>query len=457
MRFRRRAMLVALAVGLLLPQAAAASMTIVEAVGLALEQDSGLRQAEISLRLAELGLAETMSTFALPTLSFQLQPPGITARGIAGVISGSLSGSLPLPLGSSATLSGDLNLVWDVESASWESSGWSLGYTQRLDLAQQNSAIDQIERAQEAVEDAQAAVERTRNEVIQETIATYSSCLSGAAELAQSEENLRQAQQRLNTDEELAAEGLRGSADLAQAQIDALDAEIKVNVLRTAYEQAIDSFARGVLGADGELVLAEFEIALEPLRADARLLLAWSDVVVDAVGTASSVVSATEAVEDAKKSVGASLREVLPNLSISAGYSNDGWTLSGTVTFDFFSPGRDDRIEIARASLAMAEAKLAEARNDTLNRLLSLQASLRSAADDLDRLALEEERWALEQGVMETKYEAGSIAEADWIDFLESFATFELETRERGVSLLLAYLSYREALGFDLDWEDWLS
>ena len=43
MRLRRRAMLVALAVGLLLPQAAAASMTIVEAVGLALEQDSGLR------------------------------------------------------------------------------------------------------------------------------------------------------------------------------------------------------------------------------------------------------------------------------------------------------------------------------------------------------------------------------------------------------------------------------
>ena len=456
MRWKRCAIVLVAASASLVAATATATTTITDAIGRALEQHSELRQAELSLQLAQLELDATLAVFTLPSLSFSIQPPDVTVGGLSGELRATLGGSLSLPMMSSAEVSGNLNLVWNVDEASWSASGWELSYSQRIDLSQASSVDKQVESARQAVADAEAALQSARHSVVLETISSYSELLSDAAAIAQAEESLDRAERELGTVEELVEEGLKGSTSLSQARLDVLDAQIKLDTLRTAYERALVAFARETLGTPEPLELEPFDVRLDALRADADLLLVWSDAVDAAVDASSSVLSAQRAVEDAEDDLTAELREVLPNFSLEAGYTSDGWVLGGAIEFDFFEPDRGDRIEIARVNLILAEEKLDAARSDALNRILNQQASLASALDDLDRLALEEEKWGLEEQVMTAKHDAGTISEDDWKEFVEEKAAFVLEAAERETALLVAHLGYCDILGLELNWEEWL-
>jgi outer membrane protein TolC len=456
MRWRSLVIVLAAGGGLLIPHSYASATTIAEAVERALAQHSELRQARLSFRLAELELDATLATFSLPTLTFQIQPPSLTLDGLSGDLRGSLAGSVSLPLGSSAQISGNLGLAWDIEDASWNLDGWSLKYIQRLDLSQPSGALARIEQGEAAILDSQAALGRTRNAVILGTIESYGQLLSGAAAVTQTERQLKRAEDELRSVESLAEEGLRGASSLTEARLDVLEAQIRMDKLRTSYDRDVEEFARETLGTTEPIELAPLDLALEALRADATKMIERSDLVDAAVEASASVLSAMRSIEDAKEELSNVLREVLPDVSLEAGYTNGVWAIGGTIGFDFFSPDRGDRIEIARTNLALAQERLAGTRSQQLNSLLGQQAALLDALRDLDRLALEEEKWALEEQVMTAKYEAATIGEGDWKEFVESKEAFALEARERETTLLLAYLRYRDALGLELKWEEWL-
>ncbi len=456
MRWRRLAVLLAIGIGLSVPWISASATTVAEAVDRALSQHSELRQASLSLRLAELELDASLASYSLPALSFQVQLPSLTLGGLSGELAGSLGGSVSLPLGSSAQLSGSLGLTWNVDEGSWAFDGWNLQYSQKIDLSQSSSVLSEIERKRESVADAKADLADTRNAVILATLETYSQLLSDEAAVTQAELQLEQANDELASVEALVEEGIKGSSALNQARLDVLEAEIKLDQLRTAYEQGIEAFARETLGTTEPVELSPFALQIDDLREDAEALAERDDLIDVAVEASTAVRSALQSVEDAEDDLVSRLREVLPNLSIEAGYTNGTWALGGSIEFDFFSPDRGDQIEIARTNLALAEEKLSGARTQQRNDLLNQQASLVESLRDLDRLALEEEKWALEEQVMTVKYEVGSIGDADWKEYVESRDAFILEASQREASLLLAYLNYRDTLGLELDWEEWL-
>jgi len=437
--------------------ATAAQTTIVEAVDLALEHHSELRQAELTLRLAELELDATLAVYTLPSLSLTVRPPEVTVDGLAGELAATLAGSLSLPFASSSQVAGSLNLAWDVDDAAWGTSGWALNYSQRLDLAQSSTVSDQVERARDAVDDAETALAAARDGVILATIEAYTGLLSDAVAVEQATEAVARAEDELASVRALADEGLRGSTALAQAELDALDAQIKLDTLTTTYERDLATFARESLGLTEPIELATFNLPLDALRADAELLVAWEDPIDEAVDASSSVLAAIGAVEDADDALSSELRDVLPNVTVEASYTSQGWVLGGSIEFDFFAPDRADQIEIARVGLQLAEERLVAARETALDGVLRAQAVLEAAVDDLDRLALETERWTLEEEILAAKRASGAIAEDEWTEFLESKDAFELDALGREVTLLVAYLEYRDALGFDLDWKDWLT
>jgi len=456
MRWRGLAVLLAIGIGLSVPWVSASATTIAEAVDRALGQHSELRQAHLSLRLAELELDATLTSYSLPTLSFQVQLPSLTLGGLAGELAGSLGGSVALPLGSSAQLSGGLGLAWNVDEGSWALDGWSLKYSQKIDFSQSSGALTEIERKRDAVADSEANLADTRNAVILETIETYSQLLSDEDAVSQAELKLEQVNDERASVEALVEEGIRGASALNQARLDVLEAQIKLDRLRTTYEQDLETFARETLGTTEPIELSPFELQIDDLREAAEALAERDDLIDVAVEASTAVRAALQSVEDAQDDLARALREMLPNLSIEAGYTNGTWAIGGSIEFDFFSPDRGDRIEIARTNLALAEEKLAGARTQQRNNLLHQQASLVESLRDLDRLALEEEKWALEEQVMTVKYEVGSIGDADWKEYVESRDAFVLEASQREASLLLAYLNYRDALGLELDWEEWL-
>jgi len=456
MRRRSPAVLLAIGIALTVPWVSATAATVTEVVDRALGQHSELRQANLSLRLVELELDASLASFSLPSLSFQVQLPSLTLGGLTGELAGSLGGSVSLPLGSSAQLSGGLGLVWNVDEGSWALDGWSLKYSQKIDFSQSSSALSEIERKRDTVADSEANLADTRNAVVLETIETYSQLLSDEDAVSQAQLKLERANDELTSIEALVEEGIKGAAELNQARLDVLDTQIKLDRLRTAYEQELETFARETLGTTEPIELSPFELRIDDLREAAEALVERDDLIDEAVDAATAVRSALQSVEDTRDDLASVLREMLPNLSIEAGYTNGTWAIGGSIEFDFFSPDRGDRIEIARTNLALAEEKLAGARTQQRNALLHQQASLVESLRDLDRLALEEEKWALEKQVMTVKYEVGSIGDADWKEYVESRDAFALEASQREASLLLAYLTYRDALGLELDWEEWL-
>jgi outer membrane protein TolC len=323
-------------------------------------------------------------------------------------------------------------------------------------LSQSSSALSEIERKKDAVADSEANLADTRTAVILETIGTYCQLLSDEDAVLQAELKLEQANDELASVDALVEEGIKGASALNQARLDALDAEIKMDRLRTAYEQDLDTFAREALGTTEPIELSPFELPVDALREAVETLVGNEDLIDAAVAASAAVRSAQQSVEDAGDDLASTLREILPDLSIEAGYTNGTWALGGSIEFDFFSPERGHKIEIARTNLALAEEKLAGAETQQRNALLNQRASLAESLRDLDRLALEEEKWALEEQVMTVKYEVGSIGDADWKQYVESRDAFVLEANQREASLLLAYLNYRDAIGLELDWEEWL-
>ena len=456
MRRRGLAVLLAIGIALSIPWVSATATTVAEAVDRALGQHSELRQANLSLRLAELELDASLASFSLPSLSFQVQLPSLTLGGLTGELAGSLGGSVSLPLGSSAQLSGGLGLAWNIDEGAWTLDGWSLKYSQKIDFSQSSSALSEIERKRDAVADSEANLADTRNAVVLETIEAYSQLLSDEDAVSQAQLKLEQANDELASVEALVEEGIRGASELNQARLDVLEAQIKLDRLRTAYEQDLETFARETLGTTEPIELSPFELRTDALRGAAEALVERDDLIDASIEASTAVRSALQSVEDTRDNLASVLREMLPNLSIEAGYTNGTWAIGGSIEFDFFSPDRGDRIEIARTNLALAEEKLAGARTQQRNALLHQQASLVESLRDLDRLALEEEKWTLEEQIMTVKYEVGSIGDADWKEYVESRDAFVLDASQRQASLLLAYLTYRHALGLELDWEEWL-
>ena len=456
MRWRGFGAWLVLGIGLSIPWIGGSAVTIADAVDRALDQHSELRQADLALRLAELELDATLASYSLPALSFQVQLPTLTLDGLTGALSGSLGGSLSLPLGTSSQLSGGLNLVWNADDDSWALDGWSLKYSQKIDLSQPSGSRSEIERKKEAVIDSREDLADTRDTVILETIEIYSQLLSDRDAVSQAEIQWEQASGDLTSVEALVEEGIQGASALNQARLNQLEAEIKLDRLRSAYQRDLEAYARETLGTTDPIDLSPFELPVDALREAVETLIGRDDLIDAAIDASTSVRSALQSIEDAKDDLTSTLRDVLPNLSIDAGYANGTWALGGSIEFDFFSPDRGDKIEIARTQVTLAEEKLAEARIQQRNALLNQQSTLLESLRDLDRLALEEEKWELQEQVMSVKYEVGSIGDADWAEYVESRDAFALEASQRETSLLLAYLSYRNALGLELEWEEWL-
>jgi len=456
MRWNAIGGVLAIGIGLSIPWIVGSAMTIANAVEQALDQHSELRQADLALRLAELELDATLASYSLPALSFQVQLPTLTLDGLTGALSGSLGGSLSLPLGTSSQLSGGLDLLWNADEGSWALDGWSLKYSQRIDLSQPSSSRSEIERKTEAVVDSQGNLADVRDAIILETIEIYSQLLSDRDAVSQAEIQWEQANDELASVEALVEEGIQGASALNQARLDLLEAEIKLDRLRTAYQRDLEAYARETLGTTDPIELSPFELPVDALRQAVETLIGRDDMIDAAIDASTAVRSAEQSIEDAEDDLASTLREVLPNLSIDAGYANGAWAVGGSIEFDFFAPDRGDEIEIARTHVALAEEKLAEARSEQKNALLNRQSSLLESLRDLDRLALEEEKWALQEQVISVRHELGSIGDADWAEYVESRDAFALEASQRETSLLLAYLSYRNALGLELEWEEWL-
>lgn len=426
-----------------------------EAIVLALEYHSDVRQAELGLQIAELEWEAAWAGSTVPSISLQVTPPALSMGGFAENIEGTFGVGVSLPWGTQTNLSADLKLGWNRTTGEWDSPSWGISYSQRLDLAQFDVGFEELTAKQRAVADAQSALEQARDTVVLDTIEAYSNLLSTRALLNQAQADLRQAEADLTKVEEQVKVGIKGEASLLEARLAVLDAQITLEQTETAYATDKDTFGRVTLGIREDYEPVAFELRLEELTAAVAELVTDEEITEAAALDTREVKAAQEKVTDAKDVLRIARADALPELSIQAGIDEAGWKVSWGISFDLFSPDRFIEIDIAAANLDLAEAQLENTRERVRNSILNQQATLRKSLENLDRLPLEEKKWRLEETVMRTKFEAGTISKQDWEEFVEEKQAFDLEKDERVTSLLLAYLAYRDSLGMELDWEEW--
>lgn len=427
-----------------------------EAIVLALEHHSDVHQAELGLQIAQLELEAAWARSTVPSIGLQVSPPDLSVEGFAEDIAGTFGVGLSLPWGTQTNLSADLKLGWNRTTGEWDSPGWEISYSQRLDLAQLDVGFEELTAKQQAVTNAQSALEQARDTVVLDTIEAYSDLLSAKAQLVQAQADLRQAEADLTKVEEQVDAGIKGEASLLEVKLAVLDAQITLEQTETAYATDKDTFGRVTLGINEDYEPVAFELRLDELTAAASALVVDNEIPEAAVLDTREVQAAQEKVTDVKDALRTARADALPELSIQAGIDETGWEVSWGVSFDLFSPDRFIEIDIAAANLDLAKAQLEDTQERVRNSILNQQTALQKSLKDLERLPLEKEKWMLEETVMRTKFEAGTISEQDWEDFVEEKQTFDLEKDGRVTSLLLAYLTYRDGLGLKLGWEEWL-
>jgi outer membrane protein TolC len=201
--------------------------------------------------------------------------------------------------------------------------------------------------------------------------------------------------------------------------------------------------------------LAPLDLSLDAILTAAHELL-LVEIPDSAVSGAAAVISAQQGVGDAEALLREARGDGLPMLSVDAKVNASEWKVGVGVSLNLFAPCRSVDIRIADASLAVAKERLDSAQKTARNRILDLRASLLASIRGGESLTLETEKWQLEGQVMTARHDAGTLSDSDWITFLEEKGGFTLDAASRAASLLAAYLSYRSALGMEIQWEEWL-
>jgi len=425
-----------------------------EAIELAIENDSQLRQAELSLNLATLELEAARVATILPAVGLAVDLPELTAAGLGQDIGASVTASLPLPWGD-GSLSGGLGFRYDAGTSEFVAPTWQVSLSDVLDLARPDAAAERVKSLKWAVESAKRSYTSAKADLVISTLRTYGSLLTEAQQAEWDGEAVSRLTAELDRMKDLATQGYKGDQDVNEAKLLLLDAQVKAEKSAEAYAADLEAFCRTTLRIEEACHLSSIDLSMTDLLAAAHTLRE-SEIPEGAISGASAVIAAEQGVASAEDDLREARADLLPSVSVSAALDSEEWSVGVGLSLDLFSPGRKADVEIAETNLELAKEKLESARETVRDEILGLKASLLSAIRRAESLALETEKWRLEEQVMTARRAAGSISDSDWAAFLEEKGAFEIDAAGRATSLLVAHLTYRDALGIGLNWEEWL-
>ncbi len=431
-------------------------LTIDRAIELGLEHNSQVKQAELSLQIAQLELEATKARSYLPTISLNITPPSLSTTGSTEEIKGTLGASFSFPWGVSSDLAARVDLDWNWKLGELSVPSWDITLAQKLDLGQLNNGVKELQDKERAVVNAQLSWEQAKDDVVLDVVQHFGNLLIEKMRMEQAQAALEDAQEELAEVKTQVETGLKGESALLDAQLKLLEAQIELEESTAEYAADKDEFQRVLLGTDQEYDLVSLDLPFEELLQAADDLLAQEQIPTAAIANAPGVRTAQEAVEDAEENLHTAQRDALPEVSLEAKVSESGWGIGLTIAFDLFAPDRWLNIDIAQACLQLAQEQLSAAQEQVKNTVLNQKAALRQAVQDVKRLEVEEEKWNLEETINQDKLDAGLISSKDWDDFQAEKTAFYSSVEQRKIDLIVAYLRYRNSLDLELNWEEWL-
>lgn len=429
-------------------------ISLTEAILLSLENRSEVKQANLQLQRAKLQLSAANSDSSLPSIDLGIGSPKLTDKGLNGNLTGTATAELSLPYMTSSNISAELDS--SLTTSGEMDHSWSINLSGTLDVAETNKVKNTIEEKREAVSQAESELQDTKQTTITTTVEQFKKLIQQKRELEQARDDLKDAEDNLNKIKDLVEEGIKGEMDLQEAKVELMDSRISVEEKKSTFTTAKERFGRIFLNIEEDFTPLTPNISLDKLKNAATTLLQDQEKIKKAVEGNSRVKQAIDNVNDAEEELARKQKEVSPSFGFQAGVNSEGVSAGINLSFDLFTPSRTDDIEIAETNVSLAKEQLRATRESVKEGILSGRSSLQQALNKLEKLPTEKEKWTTEEKVKKSKYEAGSLSENDWREFQEELEKFQIDAQSREFNLLQNYLEYRNKLGFELDWKEWL-
>lgn len=434
----------------------AQSLSIHQAIDIALQHSATIKEAQLNLTLAQLQLEAAQATAYIPTIHLDLAPPSLSQDGFSGGLQGTLGAQVSLPWGTKTSVSADLGLQWDDGQSGVTPVSWGLSFSQQLDLSQLETRTGNLATKRSALLDAQVAWTQAQHTVVVTVLKEFGGLLADKVGLDQAQASLKSAQDAQSVAQSRVDAGQASQSDLLNARLSVLEAQIAVSKAAQTYATDKVSFGRQMLGSDDDFQPLAVDLPLDGLQTASHKLLNDQAIPASAISGTTQVRNAQDAVSAAHSALTTARTNALPTLSVQASAGNTGWKVGVGIAFDLFSPDRQINIQIAQAQLDLATERLSAAEDDVRNTILNERTTLENALQSVEQIAVEHEKWTLEETINEAKREAGLLSTQDWDSFQAQKAAF-LETVEQNkMSLLVAYINYCYSLGLQVNWEEWV-
>jgi len=431
-------------------------LSIDQAIDQALKHSSVIKEARLSLEIARLQLEAAQATSYIPTISFNLTPPSLSQDGFTGDVRGTIGTQVSLPWGTNTNLSANVGLGLNLEKAGLDLLSWQVSFSQQLDLSQVKNASKDLEAKETALVDAEWAWEQANENVVVTVAQQFGNLLSERMGQQQAQAALKTAQDQLSKVQAQVDGGQASQSDLLAAQLSLLDGEIKLQQSEQTYAADKASFQREMLGSKQDYDPLPMDLPLDKLQSASSELLAQGTIPPEVIANASDVKNAQQAVESAKEQLASTALGALPSLSLQANVGQDGWKIVLGVAFALFSPNRAINTTIAQRQFELAQERLLATQEKVRNDFLSQRSALQTALQNVQQINLQEKKWSLEETINQSKLDAGLLSNADWESFQEQKDAFDQTVAETKLALVVAYLKYCNAIGVNVNWEDWL-
>jgi len=427
-----------------------------QAIGQALEHSSTIRQAEISLEIAQLQLENAQATSYIPRISLNVIPPTLSKDGLEGEITGTVGAQLSLPLGTASNIAGNMGLALSLDEKELDIPSWKLSFSQDLDLSQTATAASDLEAKRQALTEAQLKWEKARDDVVVAVIEQFGGLLSEKMAKQQAQASLETSEKNQSDVQARFDDGRASRSELLEAQLSLLNAQIKLEQVKQQYTTDKDAFQREMLGESEDFDPLSLDLPVDKLQSQSSKLILQNAIPDEAISSTSSVRNAEQEVDSAREQLRSARLDALPAISLQASIDQQGWKIGLSASFDLFVPNRMIDISIAEAQLKLAKQRLAEARHSAENNIRNKHSLLQQALNNVEQISLQEQKWQLEKTMNESKLEAGLLSNSDWESFLADKDAFYQTVLETRLSLLVAYFNYCSSIGMNAKWEDWL-
>jgi outer membrane protein TolC len=439
------------------PAKAQQALSLPTALQQALRADLRLLQAERKVIAAKLELELLVRNLFIPRLSLSAIPLSNSIETEQTRLLGrvNLSAGMTLPIGT--TLSLGYSTTYNYATGQLQGT-WASDLTQPLlqDFTLTSTALE-LQAKQASLREAEHLLRETKNQVLLETLKKILDLTLTQAAIQISQNRVELAQQRYASTQSKAEQGQANRVELLAAEIELRQSELGLAKLQTSFQSEQEKFFRS-LGLKEKIILSPAQVNNMKFLASVETLLHKQNAITSEIVQADPEVRKLQAeLRTAELELKRVKQEALPRLELRLNFDGiNGWGARLDMNWGFLS-GLTLRLSEWEKNLELVRSKLDAAKKTTQSTIHAQRDQLQSAVDQLKLFEMRKELIALQQEMKQKQLEGGLISKNDWEGFRVQTREFENQYQSAIYDLILSYLKYRVALGFEFNMEEVLA